>query len=279
MIYYLVAFLSLSFVFNLPLAYSQQETNSVVEVAPTLVDESDTASDDIDDPSQITSTTKLLRMAWAASNHKDLERLNKIVDRCFEIGSEAKSQQAALTNFPPRGSEKDYQTLNDVATCFFVKAEALMNNGQTMEAIALFQNIMSDYKWAQAWDPRGWYWSVAEKSQASLDMLSGTTKVQEVKVVPVADFIRVIEVHRMQTGFGAAQTEVEHDRPRPLLVVVKQRRDRLLGDRQQPVDVLGRVRRVGVGRPERYRRDDRLERHADAPVFVDLGWLVHGHER
>ena len=52
-----------------------------------------------------------------------------------------------------------------------------MNAGKTAEAVVKFQEIIDEYPWAQAWDPRGWYWSVAEKSQASINVLTG--KVEE----------------------------------------------------------------------------------------------------
>ena len=52
-----------------------------------------------------------------------------------------------------------------------------MNYGKTEKAISKFQEIIDDYSWAQAWDPRGWFWSVKEKSQASIDVMTG--KVEE----------------------------------------------------------------------------------------------------
>ena len=67
----------------------------------------------------------------------------------FLYKKEAKIQQAQLKDFPISGEEGKYQELNDVAACFFTKGEALMNNGKTEEAIAVFQKIIEEYKWAQ----------------------------------------------------------------------------------------------------------------------------------
>ena len=37
-----------------------------------------------------------------------------------------------------------------------------------------FKNIIAQYPWAQCFDPsRGAYWSVAEKSQSSIDVMEG----------------------------------------------------------------------------------------------------------
>ncbi|MBN1869671.1 MAG: hypothetical protein JW847_03740 [Candidatus Omnitrophica bacterium] len=120
------------------------------------------------------SSEELVRLSWEASSKRDLERLNVLADQCVRLyGVQAKVQQAELVDFPKRGEEKNYQELNDVATCLFIKAEAVMNSGETQEAIKQFEGIIKEYPWAQAWDPRGWFWSVAEKSRASIDVLTG----------------------------------------------------------------------------------------------------------
>ena len=120
------------------------------------------------------SSELLVRQAWEASSKQDIETLNEIVLQCIDVFSEkADELQAQLTGFPVRGTEGEYRALNDVATCLFVRAEALMNAGKGDEAIVAFKDIIKKYKWAQSWDPRGWYWSVAEKSQASIDVLTG----------------------------------------------------------------------------------------------------------
>ncbi len=124
--------------------------------------------------------------AWAASSQGDFEKLNKLVEECLALyAAEAKRLEGQLTEFPQRGKEGDYQVLNDVATVLFIKAEALMNYGKTDEAKALFQKIIDEYPWAQSWDPRGWFWSVKEKSQASINVILGTVEEQEEPSAPV----------------------------------------------------------------------------------------------
>jgi len=127
------------------------------------------------------SSKDLVAQAWEASGKNDLGKVTEITAKCEQLfGEEAKKQEAALNNFPPRGKEQDYQTLNDVGTCLFIRAEALMNNGKIEEAQALFRKIIEEFKWAQAWDPsRGSFWSIAEKSQASIDMLQGNVEQEE----------------------------------------------------------------------------------------------------
>jgi len=120
------------------------------------------------------SSKELVNQAWEASYKKDMEKLDYIIGQCIALyGDEAFFLQDSMTDFPVPGTEDEYQALNDVATCLFIRAEALMNTGKTDEAIKEFEDIIKQYKWAQSWDPRGWYWSVVEKSQASIDVLTG----------------------------------------------------------------------------------------------------------
>ena len=140
-----------------------------------------------EEKSKAISSQELVRLAWEASSQNNLEKINGLVEQCLQLyDQEARKLEAQLQNFPPRDKIKEYQVLNDVATCLFIKAEALMNNGKGEEAKALFEKIIKEYKWSQAWDPRGWYWSVAEKSQASIDVLSGKEPEEpaEVKETP-----------------------------------------------------------------------------------------------
>ncbi len=122
-----------------------------------------------------------VKKAWELSGKNDLTGLMKLVNECLEkYESQARMQEATLTDFPLRGKEGDVAIFNDVGTILFIKAEALMNNGKTDEAVAQFQKIIEDYKFAQGWDPVvGVFWSVAEKSQASIDVMLGKMEEKE----------------------------------------------------------------------------------------------------
>ncbi len=131
---------------------------------------------------------ELVRLSWEASSRRDLERLDELVNQCVAAyGAQAKEEQAGLAGFPERGREAEYRALNDVGTCLFIKAEAVMNSGRTKEAIKQFKEIIAEYPCAQAWDPRGWFWSVTEKSQASIDVLTGKAEEEFLQTTePVA---------------------------------------------------------------------------------------------
>ena len=130
------------------------------------------------------SSEEYVRRCWEASSKKGLAKLDTLVKECLFVYQEkAKQLQAELMGFPERGEEKKYQVLNDVATCLFIRAEALMNFGQKDEAISEFTKIIETYPWAQAWDPRGWYWSIKEKSEASINVMLGIEEVEEEIVI------------------------------------------------------------------------------------------------
>ena len=134
---------------------------------------------------------ELIRLSWEASSQRDLDRLNGLVDECINVyGVDAKVQQSQLMDFPERGEEANYKELNDVGTCLFIKAEAVMNSGKSEEAIRQFKSIIDQYPWAQAWDPRGWFWSVAEKSQASINVLTGKAEEDFVQTTEPVELIK-----------------------------------------------------------------------------------------
>jgi len=136
------------------------------------------------------SSGEFLKKAWEFSGKNDLAGLIKLVDDCLAIyGEKAAEQQASLSDFPMRGKENEVSVLNDIGTMEFVKAEALMNNGKTDEAVAEFQKIIKEFSYAQAWDPsRGAFWSIKDKSQASIDVIQGNVVDEE----PVADSLRTV---------------------------------------------------------------------------------------
>jgi len=149
----------------------QKEVNAVTENQPEVSPETD-GSDilkEAESQADTASETKMpsqeyVRLSWEASSQMDLKRIDELVSQCVaHYGVEAKIQQSELMDFPKRGEEGKYQQLNDVATCLFIKAEAVMNFGNKEEAIKLFEDLIKEYPFAQAWDPRGWFWSVAGK--------------------------------------------------------------------------------------------------------------------
>jgi len=120
----------------------------------------------------------LLIQAWEAWGAKDYEKTFYYTGRCIELYSEkAKEEQSSLNAFPQTELIGEYEALNAVGTSFFIQGEAYFSQGKIEEAKEVFIIAIKDYGYAQNWDPRGWFWSVKEKSGASLDKIQGKEEV------------------------------------------------------------------------------------------------------
>ncbi|RKY30428.1 MAG: hypothetical protein DRP74_07060 [Candidatus Omnitrophota bacterium] len=125
------------------------------------------------------SSAEYVKKAWAASGKKDFDTVYKLTSECIKKFSElADTLAATLNGFPPKRDENHYRTMNDVATCYFIKAETLMRQGKTEKAKKAFRKVIAKYPWAQNFDPRGWYWSIKEKAEVTLKKLE-TGKIEE----------------------------------------------------------------------------------------------------
>ncbi len=134
---------------------------------------------------QISSKDYVVK-SWEASGKNDLEKVLEYTNKCIELYKPEANRLHAKLSASPGGHEAEYQVLNDVATCMFIQAEKLRDNGKTEESKKVLKDIIKDYKFAQAWDPRGWFWSVAEKAQLMLDQIEGktTTAAEQPKPKP-----------------------------------------------------------------------------------------------
>ncbi|MDD5131988.1 MAG: hypothetical protein PHH44_04925, partial [bacterium] len=66
---------------------------------------------------------------------------------------------------------KENPELHSAGTACYIQAEIYKAKGQKSEAIKKYQEIIADYPNALCWDPRGWYWNVAEVAQDKLDTM------------------------------------------------------------------------------------------------------------
>jgi tetratricopeptide (TPR) repeat protein len=173
----------------------------------------------------------LLRDAWNASSHADYALLDEIV-RVTQDKYEAQAMalHTDLQGFPARDKIEQYTVMNNVATVFFVRAEALMHQGKSDEAIKAFKELIKKYPYAQSWDPsRGSYWSIAEKSQESVNKLTGVVK-EEVKATapktrpklawPGEEAIVDYQKYGMFTGVGTKEYKYRVGNPNALAIAI-----------------------------------------------------------
>ncbi|MFA5275769.1 MAG: glycoside hydrolase family 2 TIM barrel-domain containing protein [Candidatus Omnitrophota bacterium] len=130
------------------------------------------------------SSGDLIVKAWAAHGKRDIEATFKYTRECIDLYKEqAEAQQKSLKALPKAKEEIEaVQTLNDVATAYFIEAEAYLRQDKIEDAKKLFKIIIDKYYYAQAWDPRGWYWQVAEASRQSIKKIETGSNEEEKKV-------------------------------------------------------------------------------------------------
>ncbi|OGX15962.1 MAG: hypothetical protein A2166_06810, partial [Omnitrophica WOR_2 bacterium RBG_13_41_10] len=123
------------------------------------------------------SSGDLIVKSWEVHGKKDIEATFQHTQELIDLyQEEADREQASLKAMPKNKNEIEaVRSLNDVTTAYFIQAESYMNQGKKEEAIKAFRIILEKYYYGQAWDPRGWFWSIAKASQESIDKLEGRT--------------------------------------------------------------------------------------------------------
>lgn len=117
-------------------------------------------------------SSQYVSKAWAQLGKRNFSEVYRLTEECIKkYGPQADSLAQQLNDFPPQGKEGSYQIMNDVATCYFIRGEALMREGKIEEAKKVFKEVIEKYPFASAWDPRGWFWSIREKAEITLKKL------------------------------------------------------------------------------------------------------------
>jgi tetratricopeptide (TPR) repeat protein len=137
---------------------------NVKEVAQDKLDTIGTAYDYGDYTSQDLATK-----SWNALKAKDTKGIDLYAKKCLALyGKKAEKMQSTLSAFNPKGSESNSWALNDVATCYFMLGEKYMQEGNDTLAKGMYQKA-SQLGFAVCWDPRGWYWKVADVAKDKLN--------------------------------------------------------------------------------------------------------------
>ena len=110
--------------------------------------------------------------AWDALAAGENEVAVSFAAACFDINVEqGRKQQASLSAKPADGGYPENAALNNAGTCLFIKGEALAKMNKKDEAAAAFNMIVDELSYSQAWDPKGWFWTVADGAKQSLAKL------------------------------------------------------------------------------------------------------------
>ena len=120
------------------------------------------------------SSSTLTTNAWLALGAGNYELAVQYTEKCAELYEKrAREMQASMKAKADFDDVHDYWALNDVGTSYFIRGEALAKLGRKEEAIAAFKVVKDDLRYAQAWDPKGWFWSPADAAYPKIDVLSG----------------------------------------------------------------------------------------------------------
>jgi len=117
------------------------------------------------------SSATIVGKMWESLNAQNLDLVIAYNAKLVKVYSEkAKKMQAEMTEYAWESPEKihSFWALNDVGTGTFILGEAYRVAGKNAEAIAAFKQVVSDYLYAQCWDPNGWFWKPAETAQQKL---------------------------------------------------------------------------------------------------------------
>lgn len=92
------------------------------------------------------SSSDLVTKAWKAFDKKDFKTSERYANAEIDLYKNVSEQNI----------------LDEVAACHFILAEILKIESKIDEAKAKYQYISQNYPQAKCWDPKGWYWNVAD---------------------------------------------------------------------------------------------------------------------
>ncbi|MBI3318991.1 MAG: tetratricopeptide repeat protein [Candidatus Omnitrophica bacterium] len=157
-----------AFCLLLPASLVWAETEASASAAPAMVTPANQAAAQGYDFGNLTSET-LVKKSWEALGQSDHAAVQAYTKKCIDLyQNKALDQQASLTDFAPKDKALDYWALNDVATCQFIFGQSLLAQGKVKEAQDVFTAITQQFPYAQAWDPQGWFWKVADGANDKL---------------------------------------------------------------------------------------------------------------
>ncbi|MCX5707241.1 MAG: tetratricopeptide repeat protein [Candidatus Omnitrophica bacterium] len=121
------------------------------------------------------SSGELIVKCWQAHGRRDTEATFKYTQELIDLYKEQADKEQKYLKAMPKAKEEieEVSALNDVATAYFIQAESYMRQEKIKEAKEVFKIIIEKYPFAQAWDPRGWFWSIKLASEQSIKKLEG----------------------------------------------------------------------------------------------------------
>lgn len=130
----------------------------------------------------VLSSGELIDKAWAAHGRRDIEATFKYTQQVIDsYKDKADKDQVGLRSLPKSKDEiREVSALNDVATAYFIQAESYLRQDKVKEARELLQLVVDKYSYAQAWDQRGWFWSIKTAAEQTIKKIeTGSIEVEK----------------------------------------------------------------------------------------------------
>jgi len=132
-------------------------------------------------PSFSQDSSECVKKGWSLRGAKKYSQVYELVEDCIDkFSQEADTLSKSLRDFPAEAKITSYQAMNDIAECYFIKAESLRDQGKLEEAAETFQIIVDKYPFAQSFDPRGWFWKIAEAAKDAICEITGVCEEEEI---------------------------------------------------------------------------------------------------
>ncbi len=119
-------------------------------------------------------SSTLITKAWNVFEKNDIESVMAYTNKCIELyGEQARKMQSELKEYPTGPNEEVFKfwALNDVATSLYIQGEAYRKANMKDESKEVFDKLIKDYFFGQAWDTKGWFWKPAEAAKEKLAMI------------------------------------------------------------------------------------------------------------
>jgi tetratricopeptide (TPR) repeat protein len=120
------------------------------------------------------SSSTLMMLAWKALDEENPQAVELYTNKCIELYSQKAHQMQRQLQKVPKGTKEEilaWWALNDVATAYFIQGESYFRSDQLAKAKEAYQRVLEEFPSAQCWDPRGWFWIVADGAKEKIKMI------------------------------------------------------------------------------------------------------------